>query len=145
MLVAFAFVYVLAVVAGVCFLVHRSWVSVQLIFLLPSTLGLMLLLCLTVMTYPLRHDFPTISTACAGQASLRAILGLLSCFLSLTLAAVLADEVQRQHDPLYNSLIIMELVFVLLLPLSGSLALIILYVFLTSGLIRNLSHSANSV
>jgi hypothetical protein len=113
-LISLAFFYLLLVIVGVSILVQNSLATAQLIFLIPITLGSVMLFW----TLPFCGAYPTLSTACA-QSELRPVLALLSCLFSLSLAALLVDEIQKQHNPEFNTLIILELVFVLLLPLSG--------------------------
>jgi hypothetical protein len=50
---------------------------------------------------------------------LRIILVLLTCLLSTSLAAVLADEYQHHRNPNFNAFTITEMIFVLLVPLTG--------------------------
>ncbi len=117
--VGFAFLYIFFVVGGVCFLVIRDFVSVELILLIPVTLGLLMLVWLAFLSWPLRYRYNTISSACSHSDFLRIILVFLSCLLSTSLAAVLADEFQRHRNPKFFDLAITEMIFVLLVPLTG--------------------------
>jgi hypothetical protein len=120
-LVTFALFYIVAVVLGVVALVMWGMTRIEMVMLIPLLLSLLMCVWLCLLAWPLRYRFNTISAACASQNKnfLRIILVLLTCMLSTALSAALADEYEQHRNPRYNAFVISELVFSLLIPLTG--------------------------
>ncbi len=117
----FALFYIVAVVLGVVSLVMWGMTRIEMIMCIPLLLSLLMCVWLCLLSWPLRYRYNTISAACASQNKnfLRIILVLLTCLLSTALSAALADEYEQHRKPRYNAFVISELIFSLLIPLTG--------------------------
>lgn len=115
-------VYILACVAVPAALIPTSIVTIDFIMLIPVALAFLMYFWLCWLSWHHGSKYNTVSAASAAQNEnfLRIILVVLTCLLGTSLAAILIDEYEsRNRNPDSDNFLVCEIVFVLLLPLTG--------------------------